>query len=364
VLVSAGEPSGDAHAGAVVRALRTLAPDASVDAVGGEALRAAGARLLEHVDTLSAIGAAEVVGSVPHHLRLLRRLDAALAHGAYDAVLLVDYPGFHLRLARRAARHGVPVLYYVAPQLWAWGGWRVRQLRATVRHLAVILPFEERFFRERGVPCTFVGHPLLDRPPPPSREDARHRLGLDGPGPVLALFPGSRPAERRRHWWPFAEAAERVRQVHPDVRIVIVGQAGNYPRAPTEVQWSDDPRQALAAADAALCKSGTSTLEAALAGTPMVVAYRLHPLTFAVARRLVRVPHVALVNLIAGRPVVPELLQHDATPARLCAAVLPLLQRDGKATERQRAALAGVAGQLGTPGAAQRVATLTLELAA
>ena len=364
VLVSAGERSGDAHAGAVVRALRGLDRDAAVDAVGGDALRAAGARLLEHIDTLSAIGAAEVLGAVPHHVRLLRRLDAALARGAYDAVLLVDYPGFHLRLARRAAAHGVPVLYYIAPQLWAWGGWRARVLRNSVRHLAVILPFEESFFRERDVPCTFVGHPLLDRPAPPTRGEARSRLTIGDRTPVLALFPGSRPAERRRHWEPFTAAAALAVRAHPDLRIVIAGEARDYPALHGDVRWCADPQLALAAADAALCKSGTATLEAALAGTPMVVAYRLHPVTYRVARRLVRVPHVALVNLVAGRAVVPELLQGQVTPERLCAAVLPLLDARQAAAEGQRAALATIAGRLGTPGAAQRVAELALRLAA
>jgi lipid-A-disaccharide synthase len=364
VLVSAGERSGDAHAGAVVRALRTLDPNAAVDAVGGEALRGAGARLLEDVDTLSAIGEAEIVGAVPHHLRLLRRLDAALERGAYDVVLLVDYPGFHLRLARRAAAHGVPVLYYIAPQIWAWGAWRTRLLRETVRHLALILPFEEPFFRERNVPCTFVGHPLLDQPPLPNRGEARSRLGIGDPVPLLALFPGSRPSERGRHWRPFTEAAALARRARPDLRIVIAGQERDYPGLDGEVEWCADPRLALAAADAALCKSGTSTLEAALAGTPMVVAYRLHPLTYLAARALVQVPHVALVNLVAGRAVVPEILQGRATPERLCAAVLPLVDPQHPSAERQRTALGAIAGELGTPGAAQRVAELTLRVAA
>ena len=364
VLVSAGERSGDAHAGAVVRALSALTPAVSVDAVGGDGLQAAGARLLEHIDTLSAIGAVEAAGAVPHHVRLLRRLDTALESGRYDVVVLVDYPGFHLRLARRAAAHGVPVLYYIAPQLWAWGGWRARPLRDAVRHLALILPFEESFFRERGVPCTFVGHPLLDRLPPPERDEARRLLGIDDSAPALALFPGSRPAERARHWRPFIAGAQLVRRALPNLQIVIVGRPRDYPDPRADVRWCADPQIALAAADAAVCKSGTSTLEAALAGTPMVVAYRLHPLTYVAARGLVRVPHVALVNLIAGRAVVPELLQGEATPERLCAAVLPLMERAHPERERQREALRAVTGRLGTPGAARRVATLALGLAA
>lgn len=364
VLVSAGEPSGDAHAGAVVRELRRLAPDTAVDAVGGDALRSAGARLIEHSDALSAFGTAEAVGSLPRHLHLLRRLDRALARGSYDVAVLVDYPGFHLRVARRAAVHSVPVLYYVAPQLWAWGAWRTRQLRSSVRHVALILPFEESFFRAHSVPCSFVGHPLLDRPAPPQRDEARRRIGVTGDVPVLAVLPGSRPAERRRHWEVFATAAERLWRERPELRVVVAGRPSDLPGDPSRFLWCNDAPAALAAADAALCKSGTSTLEAALAGTPMVVAYRVHPVTWAAARRLVSVPHVSLVNLIAGSRVVPELLQADATPDRLVRALLPLLDRGGPEAAAQRVAFQAVVAQLGRPGAARRVAELTRSLAA
>ena len=363
MLVSAGEPSGDAHAAGVVRALSRLAPDVEVDAVGGAALESAGARLLARCDALAAFGTAEAVGSLPRHLGLLRRLDRAMACGSYDVVMLVDYPGFHLRVARRAAAHGVPVLYYVAPQLWAWGAWRTRHLRAAVRHLALILPFEEPFFRARAVPCSFVGHPLLDRPAPLAKTEARRCLGLPADVPVLALLPGSRAGERCRHWDIFAGAAEQLRRARPALQVVIAGAAppGSAPR---DFVRCDDAEIALAGSDAVLCKSGTSTLEAARAGTPMVVAYRVHAATWQAAKRLVRVPHVSLVNLIAGDAVVPELLQHDAVPERLAQAVAPLLDADGPGASAQRAALRRVVARLGSPGAGRRVAELALGLAA
>lgn len=364
VLVSTGEPSGDLHAAAVVRAVRDLEPGVAIEAVGGEALAAAGARLVAGIDRLAAVGTVEAITSLPRHWHLLRRLDRDLSARRYDAALLVDYPGFHLQLARRAARRGVPVVYYVAPQLWAWGSWRIARLRTDIRHLAAILPFEERYFRDRGVACTFVGHPLLDRPPPPSRMAARRALSLDATAPVLALFPGSRPAERRRLWRPFRDAAARLRQAIPGLSVVVAAQdAAELPGFGAAIRTAD-AGLALTAADAALCKSGTVTLEAALADTPLVVAYRVHPLTFQAARRLVRVSAIGLVNLIAGAGIVPEFVQQEVTPERLSAAVQPLLERDGEPALRQRAAFRDIRARLGPAGAARRVAELLLRHAA
>ena len=364
LLVSAGEPSGDMHAAAVARAIRQLEPAARIDAVGGDALAGAGAHLIDHIDKLSAMGAVEAVTALPRHVHLLHRIDSALVQGHYDAVLLVDYPGFHLRVARHAARQGIPVVYYIAPQLWAWGSWRAARLQSDVRHLAVVLPFEEPFFRERGIACTFVGHPLLDQPEPPSRAAARDRLGIRPDAPVLAVFPGSRVSERRRLWGPFRDAAQRLRDLVPELRIVVGSADAADLEDVGDMAWSNEPTLTLAAADAALCKSGTITLQAALCGTPMVVAYRMNPATFQIARRLVRVPAVSLVNLVANRPVVPEFLQAEVTPHGLCQALRPLLEHSGEAARAQREAFGAVRARLGSPGAGQRVAELTLDRAA
>ncbi len=364
LFVSVGEPSGDMHAATVVRSILQAQPSVRVDAVGGDGLAHAGAHLLAHIDRLSAMGTVEAVTTLPRHVHLLRRVDTALAERRYDAVLLVDYPGFHLRVARRAARRGIPVVYYIAPQLWAWGAWRASRLRSDVQHLAVILPFEEAFFRARGVACTFVGHPLLDQPAPPSRMSARRRLGIDVDAPVLAVFPGSRVSERRRLWGPFRDAAHRLSNTVPDLRVIVGAPKISDPGSAANVQWSTDPAVVLAAADAALCKSGTITLQAALSSTPMVVAYRMHPATFRIARRLVGAPAVSLVNLVAGRRVVPEFLQGDVTPHGLCRALRPLLDRSGADARAQRAAFAALRTELGPPGAGRRVAEMVLERAA
>ena len=364
IYVSAGEPSGDAHAAAVVTALRRRVPGATFEAFGGPGLEAAGATVLDRMERMSVVGFVEALWKLPPHFRLLGRVRAAFRAKRYDLVVLVDYPGYHLRAAAAAAAAGIPVLYYIAPQMWAWGAGRVRKL-AAVKRLAVILPFEEQFFRERGVPATFVGHPLRDRPPLPPRAEARSALGLDPRRPVLGLFPGSRRQEVVRLWPVFRDAAATVLAERPDAQVVVAAtpRGGGRYDGPGAIRiHMGDPFAVFAAADAALCKSGTTTLEAALADLPMVIAYRLNPVSFAIAIRLLRVPHVGLVNLIAGRGVAPEFLQAAATPQALAAAVLPLLDRESAAARRQREGLALVRDRLGPPGAADRVARLAVEL--
>jgi lipid-A-disaccharide synthase len=359
-LICAGEPSGERHAAAVVEALRARHAPLDAVGVGGAAMARAGVRLLARIDELSAMGLVEVVRTLPRHRRVLATLRRELRTGTYDLAILVDYPGFHLRVAAEATRAGVPVLYYVAPQMWAWGGWRLRALRSRVQRLAVILPFEESFFADRGIPATFVGHPALEHSFP-ARADARRHLGLDPERPLLALFPGSRRAERQRLDAVFRRAATLLQRDVPELAQVVADRdvadgaapAGRVPAA-----------LALAAADVGLVKSGTTTLEAALAGLPMVVAYRMHPVTFAVARRAVHVPHVSLVNLVAARDVAPEFLQRRATPERLYRALRELLPADAAARRRQLDAFDDVRRRLGTPGASGRVADLALELAA
>jgi len=363
VFVSAGEPSGDQHAGALVAALRRLVPDVAVEGVGGPHLEAAGARLLARIEDLTVMGFVEVARKLPAHWRLLKRIERRLAEGDVRLVVLVDYPGFHLRVAAAARRAGVPVLYYVAPQLWAWHESRVHRMARTVSRLAVILPFEQPFFASRGVATTFVGHPLMDRPPLASRERLKAELGLDPARPVLGLFPGSRRQEVVRLWPAFRAAAERLGRERPDLQAVVAATGGaRYPSAGGIRVVEGRPRECFAAADAALCKSGTSTLEAAIAGTPLVVAYRMHPLSYLLARRLVRVPWIGMVNLVAERLVAPEFIQGAATPEALAAAVRPLLDPSSPERRGQVEALAEVRRRLGEPGAAARAAELARSL--
>lgn len=368
ILLSAGEPSGDLHGAAVARAMRRQWPDAELYGLGGPLMAAAGVRLLASLDDLAVMGLAEVASRVPLFLRLLRRLREELSTRPPQLVLPIDYPGFNLRLARSAKQRGVPVLYYIAPQVWAWRQGRAKKLARYTDRLAVILPFEESLFREAGASVTFVGHPLLDLEPPRRlREEFCGELGLDPGRPILALFPGSRVQEVERHLPLFGETARRVQARRPDVQPAIAASSALSEAAHADVGYprTADAWELLHHATAAIVKSGTSTLQAALSNTPMVIAYRMHPVTFAVARRLVRIENIGLANLVAGERVVAELLQDQATPQSLSAAVDPLLDVDGAARRRVEVGLARVRGALSVSeegSAAERVASLAAQL--
>lgn len=367
IFLSAGEPSGDLHGAAVARALRRRWPDARLLGLAGPRMQAAGVEPIAPFDRLAVMGFAEVLRHLPFFLRLLRRARRTLAERAVDLVIPIDYPGFNLRLARAAAGRGVPVLYYIAPQVWAWHRSRAGKLAATADRLAVILPFEEEVFREYDADVHFVGHPLAAAAPPPaSREAFCQGLGLDPARRILAVFPGSRRQEVERHLEPFLGAAQRVVDARWHLQPVLARSADVADDAYAGVPYplTHDAASLLAHAHVALVKSGTTTLETALAGVPMVIAYRTHPLTFWLARRLVEVEHVGLANLVAGRRIAPELLQDDVTPASLAAALLPLVD-EGPARAAALAGMREVRAALRTgsdASAADRVAELAGEL--
>jgi lipid-A-disaccharide synthase len=363
ILLSAGEPSGDLHGARVVRALLQRFPAATIDAVGGPLMAQAGASLLCSIERLSAMGLVEVVGHLPAHVSLYQLLKRKLAAGSYDLVIPIDYPGFNLWVSRAAKGAGVPVLYYIAPQLWAWRPGRARRFAAVVDRMAVILPFEERFFDQVGVRATFVGHPLLDGDPRPNRREARAALGVPDAERVLALFPGSREGEIVQHWPIFRDAALRLLERGQCNRVVLGAmEEGVYPDpGPVEI-IRGRPVHVLAAADAAVAKSGTTTLQAAVADTPMVVAYRTNAVNAFLFRRLITVKWTSLVNLIADSEVVPELLQEALTEDRLVDELSPLLTKEHPARLEQLEGLRLVRDRLGLPGAAERLVDLAEEL--
>jgi lipid-A-disaccharide synthase len=366
ILFVAGEASGDLHAAGVARALTAGGAPIALTGIGGDEMRAAGVSLIEHAEKLAVMGFVEVLRHVPKHWKLLRELKTRIRSGRVALVVLIDYPGFNMKVAAAAAEAGVPVLYYITPQVWAWGAKRLAELSRTITKAAVILPFEEELLRAHGIDATFVGHPLLDRARLlPDRAAARAAVGVGSGEHLLALFPGSRAQEIARHLEPFVETALELQRRDPALKVIV--SAAPHVTIPADRCPFPLVHAAsfnvLRAADAAMCKSGTTTLEAAVALCPLVVAYRTSGITYAAARRLVKIPFIGLVNVVAGREVAPEFVQDALVPSRVADALAPLLDRASARRAEMVAQLASVRDMLGQPGAAERVARMALDLA-
>jgi lipid-A-disaccharide synthase len=363
LLVSCGEPSGDLYAGELVRQLRERTGPLDVFGLGGERLQAQGGRLLSHVGELAVVGLVEVL----RHLRRLRAVfRAVLAEADREPValaVLVDYAGFNLRLARALHTRGIPVVYYVSPQLWAWRRGRMRTVRDCVRHMLVIFPFEEPFYREAGVPVTFVGHPLVDlaRPAPDPRAFLAAQ-GLDPGRPVLAVLPGSRRQEIAYNLPPIAGALRLLRAQRPELQPALAVAPGIDPGligaafggSPVAIV-TGQAHALMGAATAGIVASGTATVEAALLDLASVVVYRVSPVSYALGRPFVHVPHYAMANLIAGRRVLTELIQGHFRPEAVAREVGRLLD-DSAHRSSVTAGLAEVRRRLGKPGASARAA--------
>ncbi len=366
ILFVAGEVSGDLHAAGVARELVEQGVGFTLIGVGGDRMRDAGVQLLAHAERLSVMGFVEPLKRLPTFLALRRTLRERIESGSVALVVLIDFAGFNLKIAAAAARAGVPVLYYITPQVWASRAGRLDALARTVTRAAVILPFEEKLLKDHGIHATFVGHPLLDHALTlPNRSDARREFGIGEGARMLALFPGSRRQEIARHLEPFVATAMELQRRDPALRVVV--SAAPHVTIPPERCPFPVVRTPsftlLRAADAAMCKSGTTTLEAAVAVCPMVVAYRTDPLTYALARRLMTIPFIGLVNVLAQREVAREFVQDALEPVQVADALEPLL--DARSMERQQmvVALEGVRAMLGTAGAAKRVAAMAMEMA-
>jgi lipid-A-disaccharide synthase len=366
ILFVAGEASGDLHAAGVARELTARGAPYRLVGIGGDEMKGAGVELIEHTGNLAVMGFVEVLEYIPKHLALLRDIRKRLKSGSVAAVVLVDYPDFNMMVASASAEIGVPVLYYITPQVWAWRMGRVAKLARTVTRAAVILPFEEELLSKGGVNATFVGHPLLDRAETmPSRDEARDAIGVGRDDRVLALFPGSRRQEIDHLLDGFVAVARELERRIPGLKPVVAVA----PRIAIDESQCPYPMirsssfTVLRAADAALCKSGTTTLEAAVAGCPLAVAYRVAPLNYFVAKALVRIPHIALVNVVAGREVVSEFVQDALEPRSVANALQPLLNPESAERRTMIEGLSAVRASLGAPGAAARVAAMAVMLA-
>jgi lipid-A-disaccharide synthase len=377
VLLSVGDVSGDLHAAGFVEALRALRPGARFIGLGGCELEKCGVELVVDQRELAVGGIVELVPGLPRIARAWRRLTAALDAERPDLVVLVDSSGFNLPLARRVHRAGIPILYFVSPQVWAWRRGRIRKLAARVDRLAAILPFEPEIYAGTGLEVEFVGHPLVDLlrsdGGPLGRDSARALLGVPRGKAVVALLPGSRRNEIRHCLGVQLAAARLLHARRPECRFLIPLAPSIEPaRVEEEMRRAQLPavfplelvgagsRAVLSACDVVVTKPGTATLEAALLDRPCVVAARIQPLSAVLLRRLVRVDYWAMPNLIAGREIVPEFLQEHAEPRAIAAAVEALLA--GPARTLQREGLATVSKALGAGGALQRTAAIAEEM--
>lgn len=369
-MVVAGEPSGDALAAELVTEARRLAPGVRFFGATGEALESAGVERIVATGELAVMGLVEVARHLPAAWRALRRLEREAARRRPAGAILVDSPDFNLRLAARLRALGVPVVQYVSPTVWAWRSGRVATIERNVRRLLVTLPFEVDFYAGTGVDAVYVGHPAADRIPrfPEPRESVAARLDLPAEVPWVALVPGSRRGELERMGGLHAAVARRIREAAPEAAFLAPVAPGLDPAAVVAALSGAPPVRvvqegrfhALAHCAAAVATSGTVSLELALAGVPHVVAYRMSPLTYRIARALVDVEHVALPNLVAGRRVVPEFVQAGATAEAVAAPVLTWLADPASRAEASRA-LEPVGEAIGPPGASRRAAVAALE---
>ncbi len=371
ILIVAGEASGDLHAASVVQELLRRAPQLVVEGIGGDKMRHAGVHLHVHARDLAVVGLVEIAHRLPALWRAYRTMVQLLRERPPDLLILVDFPDFNLLLARRAYRLGIPILYFISPQVWAWRTGRVRSIARYVHRLLVIFPFEETFYRRSGVEAQYVGHPLLDRLSPSlSREEARRRLELEQTAPVMGLLPGSRIGELTRHLPLLLKAGRQLLKTRPDLRIIIAAAEGlpldligSYLKQETCSARVVQGRayEVMAASDLILVASGTATVEAAIIGTPMVIVYRLAFITWLVGRLLIRVPYIGMVNLVAGKGVVPELVQFEATPDRIAEEARCLLESPDR-RRRMQEQLYEVRDRLGPAGAVSRVADAIIQL--
>jgi len=370
IMISAGEASGDRLGAGLARALSRLHPGVELFGMGGDEMADAGVRLMGHAADVAVVGFVEVIRHLPTIRRAMARLTKAIEDERPDVLVPVDFPDFNLRLAAKAADAGVPVVYYVSPQVWAWRRGRVRTMRKHLRRMLVLFPFESAFYEREHVPSTFVGHPAAGARAVASRGELLPRLGLDPARPVVALLPGSRVGESGRLFPVMLAAAKHLRRAHPSVQFVVPAAKTLPPgflqvmaeQAGSEgvlVHAGDYPA-ILEVADAGVVASGTATLDAALSGLPFIAVYRMQALSYLIARLLVRVEHIALPNLVAGERIVPELVQGACTPGAVAAELASLLDDRARAA-RIRTGLAGVSARLCGEGAFERAAAMVLE---
>ena len=354
----AGEPSGDLHGGKLIRAMQNIHPNSTFMGHGGNAMKDAGMQILEHTDDLSIMGFVEVIKHLPRMMKIMGKTIDTITRTKPDRVILIDYPGFNLRLGKNIQHLGIPITYFILPQVWAWKEKRVETMKAVLDQALSIFPFEQDWFETRGLPTNYVGHPFAEQEHvDETSKDFYQRHDLTIEHPVLILLPGSRQQEVDRHWPIFLKTVERLKQDNPNLQV-MVGKAANvsFTPIPNTFKIEDNARKAMVAGTAALVSSGTATLECAVEDTPMVVCYKLSGVSWWMANTMASVKYASMVNLIADEIIVPEFLQQDMTASNLVAAVLPLLDHKNNLRKKMLTGFEKVRRTLGMPGVYDRAA--------
>jgi len=365
ILIVAGEASGDLHGGNLVDALKQVQPNLEFEGVGGKHMRDAGVRTLYDIDRLGGMGFVEFVGGLWHHIQIFRRLSSALKQGRYQAAILINYPAFNLRLGKRCKEAGCPVYYFISPQVWASRKGRVNTIRDTGEKMYVILPFEEKIYQDAKVDVEYLGHPFVDIVKPTlSREQAVQEFELDPQVKTVGLFPGSRMSEINYLLDDMVGAARLIRKDLGECQFLLPVADTIDPELIRE-RLGDNPLnirlvtgknyEVMNCSDYLIMASGSATLEAGLMGCPMVIIYRVHPVTYYIAKALIDITHFGLINIVAGEEVVPELLNDQVTPEKIAGVALPLLRNPEKLDAVQNRLLQ-VKKTLGEPGVLNRVA--------
>ncbi|MFH1996946.1 MAG: lipid-A-disaccharide synthase [Candidatus Omnitrophota bacterium] len=368
IFIVAGEPSGDFHASNLVRAIRERPPEIEFFGLGGKLMKEAGVETYFDIAELALMGVIEIllkIGTVQRIYRgILKKIDITRP----DMVILVDYPGFNLKMAQALAKRGIPIVYFISPQLWAWGKWRISIIKRCVKKVVVFFKFEEALYRQHGIPVEFIGHPLIDAVHPSVEKSEMARRFSLNKKKTVAVLPGSRTNEIRHLLPTILDACSIIMSEFPEVQFLI-SKAGNLDRSiydPILKQYDLDMRivegmvyDVMNAADFAIAVSGTVTLECAIIGTPMVIMYRANQFSWMIFRLVSNIRTVGLANIVAGRMIVPELIQSDATPEKIAATTLDYLRGDEKMAAAARD-LAGIKGLLGAPGAYARAAESVL----
>lgn len=371
-MIIAGEASGDLHAAKLVEAVNALHPDIEFYGIGGNGMKNAGVNVLVDSAELAVVGIIEIWTHRKVIFDALHRMQAELKNNPPDLLILVDYPEFNLRLARTAKECGVRILYYISPQVWAWRQYRVRKIRERVDMMAVVFPFEEAFYLQHHVPVKFVGHPLVDEVrPSSSRASLLEEFNLDPTKQIVGLFPGSRRSEIKRLLPIILQSAQRLKQAHPELQFLL-------PLAPTLTRQDIDAHlqnyhelgiqiisgrayDVMSMCDVIITVSGTVTLEIALIGTPMIIINKVAFLTYAIVNRMLKIEHIGLCNIVAGKRIVPELIQYDATPEKIAQTASVLLSNDAE-REKIKQELSMIEQRLGVKGGIENIAQLAVEM--